>query len=245
MREMPDIIILCGGAGTRLRSVTGESPKSLAAIGGRPFMDVLLEQAAAAGARRVILAVGYRSDAIEAFYGSASFGLELVYSREESPLGTGGALARAARQVRTSDCIAMNGDSYTNLDLRSFAEFYEAGGAAMSVVVTPVDGRTDTGSVLVDSCGRIERFEEKTGGSAARHNNAGIYELRRELLLAEPADAAASLERELIPRWLAAGQTVLAYQHSGRCTDIGTPERYAEAQGTLSNAGEIDLSWRN
>ncbi len=69
MPEMPDAIILCGGAGLRLKSVTGDSPKVMAAVSGRPFLELLLQQLKRAGCERVIFAVGYRADVIQAYFG--------------------------------------------------------------------------------------------------------------------------------------------------------------------------------
>src|SRR5271168_2174134 len=94
-RSMPsagDAIILCGGAGLRLRSVTGDAPKSLATIGDRPFLDILLSQLRRHGFRHVILAVGYQRDVIRSYFDNRVTDVSLEYSIEATPLGTGGAL---------------------------------------------------------------------------------------------------------------------------------------------------------
>ncbi len=87
--------MLCGGAGLRLRSVIGDSAKGMAEIGGRPFLELLLRQLRRHGFQRAILAVGYQRDAIRMFFGDRVDDLELVYSEETTPLGTGGALRNA------------------------------------------------------------------------------------------------------------------------------------------------------
>src|SRR5262252_1483251 len=99
MPSTPDAIVLCGGAGLRLRSIISNAPKGMADIAGRPFLELLLRQLHRHGSRRVILAVGYGKNAIRSYFGDQAFGLHLVYSEEPSPLGTGGALRKAVDLV--------------------------------------------------------------------------------------------------------------------------------------------------
>src|SRR5271166_5438180 len=89
MPNTPDAILFCGGAGLRLRSVTGDVPKAMASIAGRPFLELLLRQLRRHGLQRVILAVGHRRDVIRSYFGERAFGLNLAYSAESKPLGTG------------------------------------------------------------------------------------------------------------------------------------------------------------
>src|ERR1700740_3457412 len=101
MPPTPDAIILCGGLGLRLRSVTGDTPKTMVSVCGRPFMELLLVQLKRNGFSRVILSWGYRSDVIRNHFGEKAFGLDLSYSLEPSPLGTGGALRHAWSLITT------------------------------------------------------------------------------------------------------------------------------------------------
>ena len=93
---MTDAIILCGGAGLRLRPITGAGPKSLAQVSGRPFLETLLRQLQRHGFQRVILAVGYAAADIQAYFGESFGGMNVEYSNEATPLGTGGAVRNAA-----------------------------------------------------------------------------------------------------------------------------------------------------
>jgi len=227
-----DVIVLCGGAGTRLRSVTGGSPKAMASVGGRPFLEVLLRQVKRHGARRVILAVGYQRDAIREYFGDEASGLRLEYSVEVSPLGTGGALRNAAPLVEAGDVLIMNGDSYTDADLGEFSAHHGRSHADVSVLVVPADGRVDCGSVLLDQEGRLTEFEEKKG--SRRYVNAGIYLARRSVLEEIPAGIQVSLEKDLFPRWVLEGKDIRGFVWPGTCVDIGTPERYQNAQDILA-----------
>ena len=235
MPDTEDVIILCGGVGLRLRAVTADIPKSLASVAGRPFLEVLLRQVRRHELRRVILATGYRADAIRSHFGDSFDGLELVYSEELSPLGTGGALRYAARQVGSATCLVMNGDSYTDVDLGKVLAAHGSSNAQVSLVVVPADERSDSGSVGVDGAGNVRQFLEKEESRSRRFANAGIYVLARQTLFEIPTDAEISLERELFPEWIRKGLCVRAFVHSGKCIDIGTPGRYQLAQAALAN----------
>ncbi|MGH9356706.1 MAG: nucleotidyltransferase family protein [Terriglobia bacterium] len=235
MPDMPDAILLCGGAGLRLRSVTGNAPKGMAEIGGRPFLELLLRQLHRHGFQRAILAVGYQKDVIQSHFGDSALGLRLEYAVESAPLGTGGALSNAADLVEQDSVLIMNGDSYTEVDLRKVLDDHRESKADASVVVVPADGRGDCGSVLLDEGGRLVGFQEKQGALHAPYLNAGIYMVSRNVLKEIPRGIEISLEQELLPRWLQQGKYVKGFVCMGRCIDIGTPERYRSAQDILAN----------
>ena len=97
MPSTPDAILLCGGAGLRLRSVIGDAPKAMASVAGRPFLELLLRQLRRHGFERVILAVGYQKDVIHSHFGERAFGLHLAYSVESSPTRDGRRIAQCCR----------------------------------------------------------------------------------------------------------------------------------------------------
>ncbi len=242
MREQTDAIILCGGAGLRLRSVIGDAPKGMAAVAGRPFLEVLLRQMARHGFKRVILAVGYQGNVIFSRFGNSVSGMELVYSAEPRPLGTAGALRNAAELVNSDNVLVMNGDSYTDVDLTAFVRDYQESKYDVSVVVVPADGRNDCGFVVLNDQNRVVGFNEKTPSVTARYLNAGIYMLASRLLCEIPADRQMSLEREIFPQWLSAHRCIRSFVHPGTCVDIGTPERYRDAQALLADVEAVALT---
>ena len=232
---MPDAILLCGGAGLRLRSVTGDdAPKAMASVAGRPFMELLLLQLKRHGVSRVILSVGYQQHVIRNHFGEKAFGLELLYSSESSPLGTGGALRQAANLVTTDSALVMNGDSYTDLDLGRLALTHLKDKADLTVTVV-AGTQSDAGSVLLDDQGRITAFAEKRFVQSAHYRSAGIYMLSKHLLAGISHGLQISLEQQLFPAWIEEGRTIRGFIHVGTCIDIGTPERYQGAQAILAN----------
>ena len=129
--------ILCGGLGTRLRSVVSDRPKVLAEVAGQPFLTLLLRTLDEAGIRRVIFCTGYKAAAIRAIYGADFGALTIEYSHEDTPLGTGGALAQAARSVE-GDLLALNGDSYCAVDFSALLSHHRSSGAAATLSVCEV-----------------------------------------------------------------------------------------------------------
>jgi mannose-1-phosphate guanylyltransferase len=238
MEDMPEAIVLCGGSGLRLRSVT-DTPKAMATVGGRPFLEILLRQLGRNEIKRAVLAVGYKSDVIQSHFGEQAFGVRIQYSHELVPLGTGGALRNAASLVESNIAIVMNGDTYTDIDLQRFVIHHQRSNADGSVVVVPVDGRGDYGAPRLDECNRLLAFDEKPNDRGSQYMNAGIYILSRELLFDIESGSPISIEREMFPQWLAEGRYMQAFVHNASCVDIGTPERYLRAQSILRQA-ELD-----
>jgi len=206
----------------------------MASIGGRPFLEILLRQLQRHGFERVLLAVGYAGTTIRGLFGDRAFGMQIVYSAEASPLGTGGAIRNAAGLIRSKVALVMNGDSYTDVPLGRLLERHFEMQADVTIAVVPADGREDIGSVLADKQGRVTRFAEKEAAGAP-YLNAGIYVLATGLIL-EIAAGLVSLERDLLPQWARSGRNIRVFSQPAKCIDIGTPERYREALQLLTRA---------
>ena len=183
----------------------------------------------------MILAVGYQRDMISAHFADRTLDCKLEYSIESVPLGTGGALRKAVGLVESDSVLIMNGDSYTDADLAAFAADFRDAKVDISMLVTPADGRVDCGLVSVDPSGRVLGFREKQAAYSQQYVNAGIYMAAKAILRQVTPGFPVSLETELFPSWLHEGKRFRAYRHSGRCIDIGTPERYQSAQHILAD----------
>lgn len=226
-------LILVGGLGTRLRSVLNDRPKPLAPVGGRPFVTFLLDQLQAAGCRRVTLCTGYRSQQVAEAIGSRFGSLEVTYSVEPEPLGTGGAVRLAMSQAPGELFLVMNGDSYVNCSLGEFFEWHRAHGCPGSLVLTRVADAGRFGTVEVDEAGRIQSFREKEGLSRPGWINAGVYLLPRRWVEALPAGPM-SLERDGFPVWLRDG--LGGFAREAAFLDVGTPETLAQAEAFFAAA---------
>ena len=222
-------LILAGGLGTRLRPVVSDQPKVLAPVAGRPFLTYLLDQLAEAGCTRVVLCTGHLGEQIRQRLGGEYRGLHLHYSRESSPLGTGGALRLAQPLITSGTVLVMNGDSYCDADLAELWARHQERHASASILVRWVADARHFGRVRLDDAGVIRSFDEKRGPDGGGWINAGVYLLGLDLIRTIPTGVALSLEREVLPVWVEAG-LVHGCPGEGAFLDIGTPESYRDAQ---------------
>lgn len=238
MQTADEAIILAGGFGTRLRSVVQDVPKPMAPVAGRPFLAFILDLLAAQGVRRAVLATGYKGHCIVEGFGAHWNGLELAYSHEESPLGTGGALAQAAQLVNGDSFFVLNGDTYLRLDFAAFDASVRASGARLGMALARVPDVGRYGAVLLDS-DRVVGFQEK-GRLGAGFINAGTYLVRRELLQPFAGLGQFSFETEVL-RPTVAAEPVQGYTATAGFIDIGVPEDYARAQNQLGSTPKVGL----
>lgn len=117
-----EAIILCGGRGTRLKDTIGDIPKCLAPIHGRPFLDYLLHSLSSRGITRFILATGYQKHLVRQAYENSKY--NIVWSEEETPLGTGGAVKQALRYAIEPNIFIINGDTLFDIDLKEMLAFH-------------------------------------------------------------------------------------------------------------------------
>jgi len=220
-------VILAGGVGSRLRAAVSDRPKGLAEVNGRPFLAFLLDQLADAGLPRVVLCTGYLAGQIRAAFGGEHRGMQLAYSHEETPLGTGGALRLAVEAVADRTLLVLNGDSYCEVDLKAaYRDFLRADRRPTLVLSRQAD-TSRFGRVECDAGSRVAAFLEKGQQDGPGWINAGIYLVERPLVAAIPTGRAVSLERDVFPGWIPQG--LRGFPSAGRFLDIGTPESYAQA----------------
>jgi D-glycero-alpha-D-manno-heptose 1-phosphate guanylyltransferase len=228
------VAVLAGGAGTRLRSVVSDRPKALVPINGRPFLVILLDQLIACGANRVVLCTGYLGDQIRETVGDWYRGCPVVYSHEDQPLGTGGAIRRALEQYDDSVWMVANGDSYLAAPLAEFVSWYGRDERNGALLLAHVDDAARFGTVEVDSAGRVLGFREKQDLAAPAWINAGIYLLPRNRIEELPEHVSLSLEEDVFPGW--AEQGLEAYCIDAPFIDIGTPESLERAANFFGSA---------
>jgi D-glycero-alpha-D-manno-heptose 1-phosphate guanylyltransferase len=232
-----EAIVLAGGEGRRLRAVVSDLPKPMANVAGRPFLWWLLSRLAQQRVRRVILSVGYKADVIQSYFGNAFSGIELVYSVETEPLGTGGAIRLALEKARETQVIVLNGDTYADADLQGLMGTFECSRSDLVVAVTHVDDVSRYGGVVIDpETSTIVGFDEKRG-TAAGYINAGIYCLRPDTFTRYSVPAKFSFERDFLAKELAILRPV-AFAGVHAFIDIGIPADYSVAQTLIPELAE-------
>jgi len=212
--------ILCGGFGTRLRSVIKDSQKAVVDIHGRPFLALVLAQLREAGISHAVLCAHYRAEQLAALLPAleAESGVTLQLVVEDSPLGTGGAVLNALRKVPPSGrYLVLNADTYLEPCAYSLAL-----NAVRDVLVgVYVEDRSRYGCLDCSAQGEVLGFAEK-GQVGPGLVNAGVYGFTAGAL-ADLAVAPASMEHNLLP-CLIARRSLFVCEYSGAFVDIGTPD---------------------
>ncbi len=247
--DVTQAAVLAGGLGLRLRPAVPDLPKVLAPVAGRPFLAHVLDRLRLHGIRRVVLCVGYRAEEIAAYFRDGSdFGLDIRYSLEDAPLGTGGAV-RLAQRFLDHTFLLLNGDTLVDLNFAELTRYHRARGGLVTVVGRKSRGRPrhDAGYVLTGRGGKVTAFARGAlphpAGAAAIAEAwvcCGWFMCERRMFeaaaLVAPGEAPGggtrtgpySLEAGLLVPLLG---SVYVYPSTGRFTDIGTPDRYRQLKG--------------
>jgi NDP-sugar pyrophosphorylase family protein len=220
-----EVVLLAGGRGTRLAPYTTVLPKPLMPIGEMPVLEILLRRLAKAGFQRTHLAVGYLAELIEAYFGDGSrWGIELVYWREEEPLGTAGPLA--AIETTAEHLLVMNGDLFTVLDFGAFVDYHLERGATATIATRRREVPVEFGVIHLDG-DMIVDYEEKP--TLSYDVSMGIYAFEREVVDVVPKGQHFDFP-ELVLELLDRDRPVASYRSTDFWLDIGRREDYELAQ---------------
>ena len=224
-------LILAGGFGTRLRPLSCTRPKLMFPVANRPLLDWALESLSKSGVDTVILAVNYMADVLERFFGRERYGMEIIYSREVKPLGTGGPIKKAEEFLKGEEnFFVLNGDILSRIDYRSLHDFHVKNDGDGTIALHEVEDPSRFGAVELGKRNQILRFVEKprAGESPSKLINAGVYILDRSVLELIPGDRKVSTETEVFPV-IAQRRKLYGYEFEGLWIDIGMPNDYIQA----------------
>jgi mannose-1-phosphate guanylyltransferase len=221
-------VVLVGGEGTRLRPLTETIPKPLVPLVDRPFLHHVLDHLDRHGVEEAILSSSYLEEAFASFVQERGGRPTLTWITEASPLGTGGAVANAARQIRET-FLVLNGDILTDLDLAAAVDRHRKAEGIATIVVAEVEDARPFGLVAVDDQGRILEFREKPDDPGPGLVNAGTYVLEPEAIRGIGTGRPVSIEREVFPDLIRSGASVFSFVSRDYWMDLGTPEKYLQA----------------
>ncbi|MFN2586707.1 MAG: sugar phosphate nucleotidyltransferase [Actinomycetota bacterium] len=225
-------LLLAGGFGTRLRPLTYTRPKHLLPVANREHIVHVFDLLQRHGIDDVVLLTSYLAETFDYLVDSGrGRGLNLEVSQEAEPLGTAGALRNAEAFTGGETFLAFNGDVLTDVDLRALVEFHRDRRAEATILLTPVDDPSLYGVVPTGPDGRVREFIEKPppGQAPTDFVNAGVYVLEPSVLDRIPAGQMWSIERATFPQLVDEGARLFATGSDGYWMDIGTPEKYLQA----------------
>ncbi|VVB99076.1 UTP--glucose-1-phosphate uridylyltransferase AglF [uncultured archaeon] len=240
--------VLAGGKGERLRpsnalkshltplilrkQLTDEIPKPLVLVAGKPILEYNIELLASHGVKEIILATGYMHNKIEEHFGDGrNFGVEIIYSEEKEPLGTGGAL-KAAENMLDESFFMVNGDNIADFHLSEMAKKHFTKKAQATIALTEVDDISGFGVAKVDG-ERILEFVEKPekGKETGRFVNAGTYVIEKKALELLP-EGFSLIEKAMFPQLAKAGK-LYCHMHKGLWLTTDTFERLERAENAI------------
>jgi D-glycero-alpha-D-manno-heptose 1-phosphate guanylyltransferase len=221
-----EVIILAGGKGTRLRSIIGENPKPMALVNGRPFLEIQLEWLLQQKVTHFIISVGYQYEKIIEYFGDSYKNIAITYIIEQSPMGTGGAIALASGACSSELFFVINGDSYYPILLEDMLSSYSGEDLMLATKYMKVADRY--GVVQIKS-NQVTGFQEKNKNSQGLIN-AGIYCMRKEFASSLPRNEF-SFEEYLQENINSIDFTFYEPENKNILfIDIGVPEDYERAQ---------------
>ena len=223
--EVRQAVIMVGGKGTRRLPLTLTRPKPAMPVLDKPFLKYLIESMADAGIEEIFLACGYKSDVLAHAIGDGSdMGVRIIYSDEDTPLGTGGAIKRLEDRLDPV-FLAANGDTLTSVDIAAQIREHFESGAAVTDSLSEVDDPSQAGVVRIDGDGRILEFQDKPKREEACSNlvNSGVYVVDKKVLEYIPKDTFYDFSKDLFPLLIEKGERLQGHMAKGVWVDIGRP----------------------
>ena len=222
-----DTVILAGGLGTRLKPILKDKPKCLAPINGKPFIDILIDNYIEQGLKRFIICVGYLKEQIIEYLCHRN-DCEIVFSKEDKPLGTGGALKKAQSLIKSDHYIVLNGDSFIEIDIYKYIKWFQLIQNDISIVITKINNSKRYGNVTFDKNGLITSFGKKNNSSLPAKINAGVYLFKKNTIDFSHFSDEFSIETEFFPSLIKRG--IKTYYCKGKFIDIGTKNSFQDSQ---------------
>lgn len=220
-----EAIILAGGFGTRLQSVVSDVPKPMAPVNGKPFLEYILKLLKKHGFNRIIMAVGYKSEVIVNYFGNKYLDMEILYSNEDYPLGTGGCIKKALELVNDEYVYIINGDTYFDINLSNMKTKKD-----IMIACKYMSNFDRYGKVIIEN-NRIVKFQEKKPNQDG-YINGGIYLFRKNIFDGFNLNEKFSLEVDFFEKYINE-LYIEPFLSNDYFIDIGIPDDYKKFQEDL------------
>ncbi len=226
---LKEAIILAGGFGTRLQTVVSDVPKPMAPIINEPFLNYVFDYLKHYHIEHVVLSTGYLADKISEYYKNEYQGIKIFYTKEETPLGTGGGIRLAMEKCHTHHVLVLNGDSFFDVNLNQYFNQHISFHSDCSLALRKVDNAARYGTIKLED-GFIKAFKEKDSIEKEGLINGGVYIIDRELFLNKTETLKPfSIEKDFFETRINE-LNLMGFEYEGYFIDIGIPEDYNKAQ---------------
>lgn len=225
-------LILAGGRGERMRPLTDNLPKPLLPVAEKPFLNYLVKFLKSQGVSDFIFAIGYKGEQIEAYFKDGrDFGVKILYSKEDFPLGTAGPVKKAEPFIKEEDILVMNGDTFVDIDLKVMMDFHKKMGKSITIAAVNVENPSRYGQLIIRN-NIIEEFKEKGAKVESNFINAGAYIVKKDILNSFPQGIKIDFETGIFPKF---SNNIAAFQTKGYFIDIGVKEDYYRFSEEIKN----------
>ena len=226
-------VVMAGGEGTRLRPLTSSRPKPLVPILNKPCMQHTIELLKRYGVTDIVVTLYYLADEIEGYFGDGSeLGVNLIYTVEDTPLGTAGSVKKAEQYLKDDTFIIVSGDALTDLDVEKALAFHREKQSVATLVLQHVDNPLEFGVVITDDNGRIRRFLEKPSWGEVFSDtvNTGMYILEPSIFEYMQPEKSYDWSQDIFPQLLQEEKPMFGYVLGEYWTDVGSLQQYRQAQ---------------
>jgi len=223
MNIYPDLIILAGGFGTRLESVSNGIPKPLMPVGDSVYLDLLLSKVFKYNISNIYLSLHYKAEIFEEYLENSVYSNKLSTIIEPTPLGTGGAINYVINSTNISSLFfVVNGDSLSDLNFDKMATYFNINNFLAMIGISKVYDTARYGSI-VEKNSKITKFKEK-GGSGSGWINNGHYLFKKEIF--NEFNGVFSLENDVLPSLIDKGKLGSYKVNNDNFIDMGIPDDY-------------------
>jgi mannose-1-phosphate guanylyltransferase/phosphomannomutase len=226
-------VVMAGGEGTRLRPLTSNRPKPLVPVLNKPIAQHIIEHLKRAGITDIVITLYYLAEEIQSYFGDGSdLGVNLIYSIEDTPLGTAGSVKKAEKYLNDDTFIIVSGDALTDINVAKALAFHREKKSEATLVLQHVENPLEFGVVMTEEDGHIRRFLEKPSWGEVFSDtvNTGMYILEPSVFKLMDHAKSYDWSQDIFPRMLAESSPLFGYILEDYWTDVGSLDQYRQAQ---------------
>lgn len=240
MKKIDVAVIMAGGKGSRLRSITNdEIPKPMVPVDGKPLLEYQVEALKEYGIKKIVMIVGHLGEKImDHFKDGKDFGVDIDYIVEKEPLGTAGAFYYLKDKTDAKDFLLIFGDVFFDIDFDRMEDFHFKNDALTTLLAHPNGHPYDSDLIQTDDNGKVIGFDSKNNVRDYWYDNmvnAGMYIINRELLELVGEPVKIDFEKDILANQVKNGANVYAYHSPEYVKDVGTVDRINATVEELKN----------
>jgi len=240
MKKIDVAVIMAGGKGSRLRSITNdEIPKPMVPVDGKPLLEYQVEALKEYGIKKIVMIVGHLGEKImDHFKDGKDFGVDIDYIVEKEPLGTAGAFYYLKDKTDAKDFLLIFGDVFFDIDFDRMEDFHFKNAALTTLLAHPNGHPYDSDLIQTDDNGKVIGFDSKNNVRDYWYDNmvnAGMYVINRELLELVSEPVKIDFEKDIWANQVKNGANIYAYHSPEYVKDVGTVDRINATVEELKN----------